>query len=99
MARSISRGSIVAVGQDQISCQLGDEVTILNLINGVYYSLHAVGAHIWQRLQEPSIVADIRDLLLQEYEVDASDCERDLLALLESLAAEGLIEVKDGPSL
>jgi len=31
--------------------------------------------------------------MLAEYEVDAERCERDLMDLLEKLAAEGLIEV------
>lgn len=37
---------------------------------------------------------EIRNALLEEYKVEPDRCERDLLALLKELAAEGLIEVK-----
>ena len=67
---------------------------ILNLDSGMYFGLNAVGARIWNLIQEPRTVRDIRDLLLEEYEVDRERCENDLLALLDRLAAEGLAEVK-----
>ena len=40
---------------------------------------------------------EIRELLLKEYDVEPDRCERDLLVLLQKLASEGLIEVKDEP--
>ena len=69
-------------------------MVILNLDSGMYFGLNAVGARIWNLIQEPRSVQDIRDLLLEEYEVDPERCENDLLALLHGLAAEGLAEVK-----
>ena len=60
----------------------------------MYFGLNAVGARIWNLIQEPRTMQDIRDLLLEEYEVDREHCENDLLALLHRLAAEGLAEVK-----
>lgn len=41
-------------------------------------------------------MTDIRDALLEKYEVEPDRCERDLLALLQEQAAEGLIKVKYG---
>ena len=95
MAGITSLRSIVVTGKDQVSCDLGGEAAILNLSSGVYYGLDAVGARIWNLIQEPRNVSDIRDALLKEYDVDPDRCERDLLALLHDLAAGGLIEVRD----
>jgi hypothetical protein len=39
-------------------------------------------------------VEELRNTLLNEYEVDAELCERDLLDLLEKMRNEGLIEVR-----
>jgi hypothetical protein len=39
-------------------------------------------------------VAELRDLLLEEYEVDQKRCETDLLALLGTMRDEGLIVVR-----
>jgi hypothetical protein len=93
----ISTSSIVVAAKDQVSSDLGEEVAILNLKNGVYYGLDAVGARIWSLIQEPRTVNEILDVLLDEYEVEPERCERDLLTLLEELVAENLVEARDGP--
>ena len=93
----ISRRSTVVATGDQVSSDLKGEVAILNLKAGVYYSLDGVGARIWTLLQEPKTVSEIRDVLLQEYDVEADRCKRDLLALLQKLVSEGLVEVEDAP--
>jgi len=91
----ISVNSIVAVSSEQVSCPLGDEAAILNLQNSVYYGLDPVGARVWTLLQEPRKVEDLRDTLLDEYEVAQDQCEQDLLRLLEHMRSEGLIRVED----
>ena len=95
MENNLSNASRVVVTKDQVSCDLSGEVAILNLKSGVYYGLDAVGARIWQLIQEPRTVASIRTVLLSEYEVDPDRCERDLLLLLHALADAGLLEIRD----
>lgn len=94
MAPAISQRSIVVAAKDQVSCDLGGEAAILNLNNGVYYGLDAVAARVWALVAEPKGVNEVRDALLSEYDVVPERCVRDLLALFEKLAAEGLIEVR-----
>jgi len=98
MEARVSGQSTVVAAKDQVSCDLAGEAAILNLESGAYYGLDAVGARVWHLLQEPRTVQDIRETLLMEYEVEADRCERDLLALLQDLAAAGLIEVRDEPA-
>src|SRR5712692_9270844 len=88
--------SVVTAAKDQVSCDLAGEAAILNLKSGVYYGLDPVGARIWKLIQEPRSVDEIRKALLDEYDVEPERCQSDLLALLEKLQAEGLIEVQDG---
>jgi hypothetical protein len=97
MAISLSTNSIVVASPDQVSCPLGDESAILNLNNTVYYGLNPVGSSVWRLLQHPKTVGELRDALLDEYDVEAERCESDLLELLEKMRAEGLIQVQ-GPS-
>ncbi len=94
----LSIHSIVVASPEQVSCPLGDESAILNLKNTVYYGLNSVGARVWELLQQPKSVGEIRDALLEEYEVEGERCERDLLDLLEKMRSEGLVEVKVGSS-
>ena len=95
----ISLRSFVAVAGNQVSTRLEDESVILSLQDGVYYGLNQCGARIWDLLQEPRAVGNIRDIILEEYEVDPQQCEEDLLRLLRELADKGLIEVSSGKSL
>jgi coenzyme PQQ synthesis protein D (PqqD) len=94
MNAQLSVHSIIAAAREQVSCPLGEESAILNLKNSVYYGLDPVGARIWNLLQQPRSVAELRDALLAEYEVEPDRCERDLLGLLEKMCEEGLIQVQ-----
>lgn len=94
----LSRRSVVVAAKDQVSCDLAGEAAILNIKNGVYYGLDPVGARIWKLIQQARSVDEVREALVEEYEVESERCEQDLITLLEKLLAEGLIEVKDGPS-
>jgi len=85
--------SLVQASPAQVSCDLGGEAAILNLDTGTYYGLDPVGARIWSCLSTPHTVAELRDRVLAEYDVDAARCEADLVALLDSLAAAGLVLV------
>ena len=90
----ISGHSIVVASADQVSCDLSGEAAILNLQEGAYYGLNEVGSRIWALLQQPRTVEEIRDCLLEEYDVEATRCEHDLLALMQQLAAVGLIDIQ-----
>ena len=91
----MSLDSVASVVKHQVSSELDGEAVILNLESGTYFGLDEIGARIWSLLQEPKSIVEIRDTLLDEYEVEADRCEEDLLALLEELKAAGLIESGD----
>jgi hypothetical protein len=90
----ITSAATVVVSKDQVSCDLAGEAAILGLKNGVYYGLDPVGARIWNLIQTPVLVSAVRDAIVQEYDVEAERCERDLVELLHKLTAEGLIEAR-----
>ncbi len=91
----VSRDSSVVAASEQSSSELDREAVILNLKSGVYYGLNPVGARIWNLLQQPRTVSEIRDAILAKYSVSPEQCERDLFALLQQLEEEGLIEVRN----
>ena len=95
MDAPLSLQSTVMVTSEQVSCPLGDESAILNMKNSVYYGVNPVGATVWNLLKEAKTVSEIRDAILDEYDVDQVRCEKDLFALLEEMRSEGLIEVRD----
>src|SRR5919109_1239412 len=92
----IAGSSVIVAAEGQVSCDLAGEAAILDLKSGEYYGLNAVGARIWNLIQEPKAVHEILSVLVEEYDVEPDRCRRDLVALIEELAAKGLIEVKNG---
>ena len=92
---SISLDATVVASKEQASADLGDEAAILNLKDGVYYGLDPVGARIWKLIQTPRTVREVRDMILEEYDVEADRCEKDLIALLQDLAKNDLIDIVD----
>lgn len=95
MKHVVSERSTVTAVRDQVSSDLGGEVAILNLDAGMYYGLEEVGGRIWELVQEPRVVQAIQSTIVEEYEVEPARAERDVLALLQQLVDEGLVEVKN----
>ena len=93
---SLLNNLVMVAAKDQISRDLNGEAVILNMKSGVYCGLNEVGARIWQLIQEPVTIKRIRDTLLEEFNVEPLRCEREVLALLQQLTDQGLIEIKNG---
>lgn len=89
----LSSSSRVNATKKTVHCDVEDETVILGLKDGVYYGLNNSGAFIWNLIQEPKTITEIRDAILEEYNVEKDICEQDLMKLLHELLDKGLIEV------
>ena len=92
-AAALMPDSRVVLSRDQVSCDLAGDAAIVNLNNGVYYGLDAVGARVWNLMREPITFAQLLDTLLTIYEVDRSTLESDIRTFVHQLAALGLVEI------
>jgi len=92
---SVPLNARVKARQEQVSCDLGDEAVVLNLEDGAYYGLNEVAARVWKLVQEPRTVVEIRDSLLEVYEVNIDSCTQDLLILIAQLQEWKLIEIEE----
>jgi hypothetical protein len=89
----IAWDAVVAPSACQVSSELGDEVVILHVDNGIYHGLDAIGARIWNLMNERRTTGHIRDAILNEYDVTRERCEADLQSLLQELIDKGLAEM------
>jgi Coenzyme PQQ synthesis protein D (PqqD) len=92
--KSLSSIQIQAI-QEQISSSLDEESVVINLRSGVYYGFNPVGTRIWDLIQSPKTLDELKAILLSEYEVEPDRCDRDLVAMFRALEAAGLIEIQD----
>ncbi|MEO5937207.1 MAG: PqqD family peptide modification chaperone [Terriglobales bacterium] len=91
---SLSLTSRVKVTPEQVSSELGQEVVILHVKNGVYYGLDEVGVVIWKALQQGCQVAEIIARVMGEFDVDQAKCEQDVLRILGELVDAQLVSVE-----
>jgi hypothetical protein len=56
------------------------------------YTLNETASHVWSLLDGQTSVREIRDRIVDEFEVGAEEAERDLLELLAQMEAIGVIE-------
>jgi hypothetical protein len=95
----LSDDLVVVAAKDQVSCPLGDDIIILDLKAGLYFSLDNVGAMVWQLVQQPRSVQELRVAILDAFEVSEDVCQKDLVALLKDLAGRNLIELRDAATV
>jgi Coenzyme PQQ synthesis protein D (PqqD) len=91
-AMPIELSTVVKQSKHQISCNLDDEVAILNLQSTVYFGLDKVGAYIWQALSEPRTVNELCKSVLDRYDIDEGRCHSDVIEFLTKLDEAGLID-------
>lgn len=85
--------------ESSISTELEGETIILDFGSGVYSGLNSIGTFIWNELQEPITFSDLKDKVLDEYEVDDDECVNDLVEFLQDLARNDLLTVADESSI
>jgi hypothetical protein len=93
VTRMIEPTTVFRKAERQVSCQINDEVAILDLDRSLYFGLEGVGVQIWESLEQPRSVAELCNSLLEAFDVSRAQCEGDVLQLVTSLQEEGLIEV------
>ena len=76
---------------DLMEADLGDELVALDVRGGKCFGFNGVATSVWRRLAEPLTFEQLRDALLDEYDVSRDECTTDLQALLEDLVANGLV--------
>jgi len=92
-SKVLPAGARIRAADDIMASAFEAELVLLNLRDGVYYGLEGVASRIWSLIQRPATVADIRDAIVAEYDVDPKRCEADLELLLEELVERGLAVV------
>jgi hypothetical protein len=70
-----------------------DDLMMLNVSQGAYYSLDSIAAEIWKMLEQPSTARELAGRLQPRYAVTVEQCQQDVLAFLEDMRANGMILV------
>lgn len=74
-----------------ISGRLHDEMVMMDLEQGKYFSLNPVATRIWEILEQPMTITELCNKLTEEYEVDSQSCMEEVSEYIEELARLGLL--------
>lgn len=80
----------ISIPSEVLARGVGDETVLLNLASGTYFGLDAIGARMWQLMNEGKSMRELCDAIEAEYEVGREQLERDVLKLVQDLVANGL---------
>jgi hypothetical protein len=74
-----------------ISGKLHDEMVMMDLDQGKYFSLNPVATRIWDLLERPLSVSGLCMILIDEYDVEPECCVQEVQEHLQEMIRLGLI--------
>ena len=90
---TINPGTHISRSKGFVTAPVNNELMMLNVEQGAYYSLDPIAAEIWQLLESPLPVQDIVTALQVRYAVALEECQKDVLSFLGKLYENGMIEL------
>jgi hypothetical protein len=78
---------------DLMEAELGDELVALEPNAGECFGFNSVATSVWRALENPKSFEQLRDTLLDEYEIGEQQCSQELKELLDDLAQKGLVAI------
>jgi hypothetical protein len=78
--------------QEEVASKVIDgEAIIINLANGVYYSMDRVGAFVWDLLQAGHTLEEVIAAVTRHYDVSREQAESNVRDLVQELVQENLV--------
>jgi len=88
----------ITISEEALSQEVNGETVILDLKSESYFGLDEVGTRIWQLLQEHGDVQKTFDVMLDEFDVEEEQLEKDMSALLDDMLEKGLLHLEESES-
>ena len=90
----LTSASVVKTNSELLSTRVDADIFILNPLRDNYIGLDEVGCRVWDLMEKPTSVDSLCQLVALGYQGDAFQISNDLLAFLDDLNSEGLLELK-----
>lgn len=97
MNDGLRHDSFLQSNEREVASKVVDgEAVLINLVNGMYYSLDKVGGLAWSMITGGSSIARIAEVIVERYTIPISQAQDDVRRLVEELLADGLIVIGEG---
>ena len=89
----------VKPNSEEVAAKVMDgEAILINLSNGIYYSMDKVGAVVWELIEKQLSAEEMSAVLVNRYEVSNEQARTDVERLVKELLDEKLIVEAEGGS-
>jgi hypothetical protein len=83
-------------GNEVAAKVMDGEAIIINLANGIYYSMDKVGGMIWEMIEGKHSLEEIITTTVARYDASPEQVQTDIERLADELLRENLVTVWDG---
>jgi Coenzyme PQQ synthesis protein D (PqqD) len=90
-AGSSALGARLRPNPDVVVQKMGNATVLLHLRSNRFYQLNSTGSRLWELLSAGQTPIQIRENLLQEFEIDEPRLTHEITALLASMKKENLV--------
>lgn len=70
---------------------VNEEIVILKLKSGEYYTLNEVGQHVWQAISDQQNVEGIIKQIVDQFDVTYEKAKEDVMKFLDSMLKESMV--------
>jgi hypothetical protein len=90
--------NFISRSRDIASRKLDGEMNIVSIGNSTLFTLNEAATMIWEAADGQTPISKIVErIICEEYEVDYQTAMRDTMALIQKLAADGLLRISEFP--
>ena len=82
---------LVSRSAELIEAEVDGDVVGLHVHNGNLYGFNQTATRIWKLIEQPMTLGAICMELAREFRVEPAECKPDVRAMLDVLAADGLV--------
>ena len=77
---------------------VNEEIVILKLKSGEYYTLNEVGQHIWQAISDQQNVQGILNQIVEQFDVTYEKAKEDVMTFLDNMLKESIVLLNENVS-
>ncbi|HKO01339.1 MAG TPA: PqqD family protein [Thermoanaerobaculia bacterium] len=87
----LSPATRIRRNSDIIAAGISEQTILLNPSDWTYVHFNETAARIWEALDEPRSIESVIEVLMRDYAVDRSTCEREVDAFVSEMSGRGFI--------
>jgi hypothetical protein len=92
--KTISIDSLVQRNDSNlIVSELDNDLVMMDIENGSYLSLNKTGRIIWEQLEQPVLVGNLVQQLMDRFSVDEKTCTAETLDFLDKIARQKALSI------